>query len=124
LKRGFGSREGPIEQKVNDTVRNALTLNACACLDFLLGPLPGQLPYDEQTKTLGLNLDLQKRAFELDASNAKLDTFFYSVSHDLRTLPAIARRATGGMGRLIDDILNYSRTGRLPMNVREFDMVS
>jgi hypothetical protein len=36
----------------------------------------------------------------------------------------VARRATGGMGRLIDDILNCSRTGRLPMNVTEFDMVS
>jgi hypothetical protein len=60
-----------------------------ACLDFLLGPPPGQIPHDEETKTLGLNRDLRKRAFELDASNAELETFFYSVSHDLRTLPAI-----------------------------------
>ena len=97
----------------------------------------------EEARTLGLNNDLRQRARELAASNAELETFSYSVSHDLRTplraidgysailikdytekldaegrrLLGVVRQATGKMSRLIDDILDFSRTGRLPMNV-------
>jgi signal transduction histidine kinase len=104
----------------------------------------------EEARTHGLNNDLRQRARDLAASNAELETFSYSVSHDLRTplraidgysailiqdytekldvegrrLLSVVRQATGKMSRLIDDILDFSRTGRLPMNVTTVDMVA
>jgi signal transduction histidine kinase len=104
----------------------------------------------EEARTLGLNNDLRQRARELAASNAELETFSYSVSHDLRTplraidgysailikdytekldaegrrLLSVVRQATGKMSRLIDDILDFSRTGRLPMNLTTVDMAA
>jgi signal transduction histidine kinase len=104
----------------------------------------------EEARTLGLNNDLRQRARDLAASNAELETFSYSVSHDLRTplraidgysailfkdytakldvegrrLLSVVRQATGKMSRLIDDILDFSRTGRLPMNVTAVDMAA
>jgi len=89
-----------------------------------------------------LNTELEQRVYdrtaELQAANEQLEAFAYSVAHDLRApLRAIrgfgeiiARRhlqnlspegqhcfdniiqATGQMGRLIDDLLAYSRLGR------------
>jgi K+-sensing histidine kinase KdpD len=85
-----------------------------------------------------LNRELAKRAAELEASNKELESFAYSVSHDLRaplrhlagysellqkqaassldhkgrryvqTILASAKR----MGNLIDDLLAFSRIGR------------
>jgi signal transduction histidine kinase len=104
----------------------------------------------EEARTLSLNNDLRQRARDLAASNAELETFSYSVSHDLRTplraidgysailitdykekldvegrrLLSVVRLATAKMSRLIDDILDFSRTGRLPMNVTAVDMAA
>jgi light-regulated signal transduction histidine kinase (bacteriophytochrome) len=84
----------------------------------------------------------------LEASNKELESFSYSVSHDLRSpLRAIdgfsrilqedyagklddeSRRLLGvirdnsqKMGRLIDDLLEYSRLGRKPLSTVEIDM--
>jgi len=85
-----------------------------------------------------LNELLSKRVTELGAANAELETFSYSVSHDLRAplrqvsgfvgslkkaagddlppqaaeyLPLI-QDAVIRMGRLIDDLLEFSRVGR------------
>jgi len=84
-----------------------------------------------------LNEELSKRASELEAANKELESFAYSVSHDLRaplrhivgyaellhkhsadlddksqryvwTIKDSARR----MGTLIDDLLSFSRVGR------------
>ena len=86
----------------------------------------------------GLNHQLAVRARELEAANRELETFAYSVSHDLRApLRAIdgfsrillrdcaaavgergrenlehVRAASQRMGRLIDDMLQLSRTSR------------
>lgn len=92
-----------------------------------------------------LNADLQQRATLLEATNQELEAFSYSVSHDLRaplrhidgfagllqknsaarlddqgrrhlaTISASARQ----MGRLIDDLLSFSRMGRATLQPRE-----
>lgn len=99
-----------------------------------------------------LNADLERRVVErtdeLEAANKELESFSYSVSHDLRTplraidgyslilledyagkldaegtrLLNVVRDNTSRMSQLIDDILNFSRTGRLELTFSEIDM--
>jgi light-regulated signal transduction histidine kinase (bacteriophytochrome) len=97
-----------------------------------------------------LNADLENRAAELVAANKELEAFSYSVSHDLRAplravdgfsrmvledyadkLDADGQRKLGvirsesqRMGRLIDDLLAFSRLGRQPIEPVEIDMHS
>jgi light-regulated signal transduction histidine kinase (bacteriophytochrome) len=93
-----------------------------------------------------LNEELERRVVErtaqLEAANRELEAFSYSISHDLRAplraidgysrilleefalnLPAEAarhmqtiRENAQYMGRLIDDLLSFSRLGRQPLN--------
>jgi PAS domain S-box-containing protein len=95
-----------------------------------------------------LNAELEERVAqrtaELEAANKELESFSYSVSHDLRAplravdgfsqamledfgpqLPEEGRRClqtiregAQRMGRLIDDLLTLSRLGRLPLSKR------
>jgi two-component system, sensor histidine kinase and response regulator len=88
-----------------------------------------------------LNEQLALRVNELAAANSELEAFSYSVSHDLRTplrqmngvarllltaandqMPpeigqyaALIQNSVTRMGRLIDDMLDFSRVGRIEM---------
>lgn len=91
---------------------------------------------------------VRQRTEALEAANKELDSFTYSVSHDLRAplrtvdgfslalmedfedqLPEDARRyirlireGAQRMGTLIEDLLKFSRMGRAPMNLEKVDM--
>jgi signal transduction histidine kinase len=94
--------------------------------------------------TIASHTSLKARTLELEAINQELETFTYSVSHDLRAplrhihgfskilledfgpkmepdaqkfLQRI-QEATQQMGRLVDDLLNLSRLGRQDINVQ------
>ncbi len=95
-----------------------------------------------------INEDLKQRTSELEAANKELETFSYMVSHDLRTplvaIGSLARlliekysnhsddkcqqflgailKETQRMGRLIDNLLTLSRSGREALKPSEIDM--
>jgi PAS domain S-box-containing protein len=97
---------------------------------------------------LALNHELERNAKLLQSSNEELESFCYSVSHDLRAplraingyahllqeqyLPLLdgdaARylqticQASGRMARLIDDLLELSRIGRQALVIDDVDM--
>lgn len=101
---------------------------------------------DEQIRTL--NADLQTNVLQLEETNKELESFSYSVSHDLRAplralsgyskmiqedyvsiLDDEARRLLGSiqanaqkMGILIDDLLAFSRLGRKEVQRSQVDM--
>lgn len=95
-----------------------------------------------------LNEDLKQRTVQLETLNKELESFSYSVSHDLRAplraidgfsnilfedyqdrlddegrrLFGVVRENAKKMGQLIDDILSFSRMGRNEMAVQAIDM--
>jgi signal transduction histidine kinase len=95
-----------------------------------------------------LNLELGRRAAELEATNKELESFTYSVSHDLRAplrhmagfSELLQRQASSlldeksqrflrtilesarKMGNLIDDLLAFSRIGRAETKKAEVDL--
>jgi len=95
-----------------------------------------------------LNMELAQRATQLESTNAELEAFTYTVSHDLRAplrhihgfvemlqkSPAvqaepgnqrymnIIAKAAKHMGLLIDSLLDLSRTGRVELHPVPLDM--
>ena len=93
---------------------------------------------------------LRERTQQLEAANKELESFSYSVSHDLRVpvraidgfslilleehardldaeaqrLLQIIRSSTRQMGELIDDLLQFSRCGRRALELSSVDMFS
>jgi signal transduction histidine kinase len=103
-----------------------------------------------ENNILTLNADLAKNVVELNNANKELESFSYSVSHDLRAplriidgfakimseeyknkvdgegrrfLDAIRANAQH-MGQLIDDLLNFSRISRQDLTIQHTDMMS
>jgi PAS domain S-box-containing protein len=98
----------------------------------------------------GLEARVRERTAQLEAAHKELEAFCYSVSHDLRAplrgidgyvrileedhrggLDAEGNRLLGvvskqakRMGCLIDDLLDFSRLGRRPMNRVEVELTS
>ena len=107
---------------------------------------------EAENKITELNRDLERRVTErteqLEAANKELEAFSYSVSHDLRSplraidgfshmliedyadklddegkrLLEVVRSNAKRMNLLIDDILKFSRAGRLEFASSEIDM--
>ncbi|HTH44740.1 MAG TPA: CHASE3 domain-containing protein [Oxalicibacterium sp.] len=94
------------------------------------------------------NHELEMSAAQLELTNKELESFSYSVSHDLRSplraidgysrifeedfadrldqeglrLLAVIRASSKKMGQLIDDLLSFSRMGRKPVDAAIVDM--
>jgi len=95
-----------------------------------------------------LNAILRQKLADLEAANRELEEFSYSVSHDLRTplraiegfsailvedyadrldsegqrVIGVVREGARKMAQLIDDILAFSRVGRVEMSAASVDM--
>ncbi|WP_324719377.1 PAS domain S-box protein [Salinimicrobium sp. HB62] len=107
-----------------------------------------QLQEDLEKLNAELEQKVKQRTLLLEASNKELEAFSYSVSHDLRAplrhingyvdllnrryykdLPEKAQHylqiisaASSKMGSLIDDLLEYSKTGRTEVRKAEIDL--
>jgi signal transduction histidine kinase len=103
---------------------------------------------ESERRLKDVNRELDRRVLELQAANHELEAFSYSVSHDLRAplrhidgfaemlkdeawerldeptrrYVDMIREAASRMGRLIDELLAFSRMGRVELAFQPVDM--
>lgn len=101
-----------------------------------------------ELKISTLNVELENKLGEIKQINEEMESFIYTVSHDLRApirhiggfvdilnkniydslednnkrFFNIIKQATIEMGKLIDDLLTFSRLGRSPLNLINVDL--
>ncbi len=143
----FGKRKNGTEFPV-DVMLSPLETSTCRQVLSVVRDI--SMRKTNERKILELNGQLQGRVEELQAANQSLEAFSYSVSHDLRaplraidgfarilsedyaeTLDGEAHRlldviATNchKMGKLIDDLLTFSRVSRSEILRSEMDMTA
>jgi signal transduction histidine kinase len=142
------------------TIATAVAAMKGGALDYILKPFKLSVILPVLARALAVrdlrvaNAELERsvceRTAELEAANAELEAFAFSVSHDLRSpltvivgsaevlgedyaahLPPEARQAVDDimtsadrMARLIGDLLRLSRLGRQPLTKRPIDIAA
>jgi PAS domain S-box-containing protein len=144
------TRQGALRDMTTSTV--LIDIGGTPCLISIARDVTDQRRAEEEVRNLNVALEhrVQERTAELEAAIRELESFSYSVSHDLRSpLRAIAgyakvieedyARQIGAEGRgqldriisnairmgdLIDDMLDFARIGRVELKRASVDMVS
>jgi len=144
------TRQGALRDMTTSTV--LIDIGGEPCLISIARDVTDRLRVEEEIRNL--NITLEKRVGErtaaLEEAVREMESFSYSISHDLRTpLRAIAGyakiieedyaaqiddegkrlldRIAGGavrMGELIDDLLDFARIGRVELKRSAIDMAS
>jgi PAS domain S-box-containing protein len=139
--------EFPIEASISQC-----TVNGKKAFTVILRDITERKQAEDQLQRFSYELEqrVKERTAELIAANREMESFTYSVAHDLRAplrhidafssileedfapqLPDEARqylaniqRGSRSMSRLVDDLLNLARVGRQELNYEEVDLDS
>ena len=144
------TRQGALRNLMTSSV--LIDIGGVPCLISIARDITDRLRVEEEIRNLNVTLEqrVRSRTAELEEAVREMESFSYSISHDLRApLRAIAGyakiieedcaaqidaegkrlldRIAGGairMGELIDDLLDFSRIGRAELKKTPIDMHS